>query len=107
MVRSALVALLVLAGSQSASAGFYYGDDLQSFCRAEVASPYVLGVYDAWEFAKFAGAEGADICLPANVRGQQLVDAACEYVDGLDPESARSSAGLIVLAGLTEAFPCS
>ncbi len=98
--------MVALVGVYPAFAGFYYGDGLNSFCQAGMAMPYVAGVYDAWEFAKIAGADGAEICLPPGAQGQQITKAACSYVEQLSADELKSSAALIVLAGLAQTFPC-
>lgn len=106
MIKGLLAFGCALAFIQPVAAGFYYGDALKSFCENDIALPYVLGVHDAWEFAKLAGADGGQICLPEGTGGRQITQAVCNYADSLTTEELKSSAGIIVLAGLTTAFPC-
>lgn len=106
MIRWLLASACTLACIQSVSAGFYYGDALKSFCANDIAMPYVLGVHDAWELAKLAGADGGQICVPEGGGGKQITQAACDYAGSLTTEELKSSASVIVLAGLVTAFPC-
>ena len=104
-MRTIVAAIGLMAlGNMPVQAGYYYGRDLQRFCDADMATPYVLGVFDALEISELAGSE-IRICVPSDARGSDLVGATCSYLDG-SADVLASSAALVVAAALSQAFPC-
>lgn len=66
---------------------------------------YVLGAADAFASALVASGRPQVFCFPAGTTNDQIAQSAVRYLRAR-PEEGGNNAGLVVLAGLTAAYPC-
>lgn len=66
---------------------------------------YVLGAADAFASALVAAGRPQVFCFPRGTTNDQIAQTAVRYLRA-HPEERGNNAGLVVLAGLTSAYPC-
>jgi hypothetical protein len=66
---------------------------------------YVLGAADAFASALVASGRRQVFCFPSGTTNDQIAQAAVRYLRA-HPEEGGNNAGLVILAGLTSAYPC-
>jgi hypothetical protein len=66
---------------------------------------YVLGATDAFASALVASGRPQVFCFPNNTTNDQIAQAVVRYLRA-HPEEGGSNAALLILAGLSSAFPC-
>jgi hypothetical protein len=66
---------------------------------------YVLGAADAFSSALVASRRPPVFCFPRGTTNDQIAQSAVRYLRA-HPEEGGNNAGLVVLAGLTAAYPC-
>lgn len=66
---------------------------------------YMLGAADAFASALVAAGRPQVFCFPRGTTNDQIAQAAVRYLRA-HPEEGGNNAGLVVLAGLTSAYPC-
>lgn len=101
-----LAAVASLATISDARADHMTGNVLSDMCtkRELVASYYVLGAVDA--FNVNLGVRKR-YCIPGgtDVTGNQLTNAACQYI-AEHPTEQHLDAGILIFRSLVHAFPC-
>jgi hypothetical protein len=66
---------------------------------------YVLGAADAFASALVAAGRPQAFCFPRGTTNDQIAQTAVRYLRAR-PQEGGNNAGLVVLAGLTAAYPC-
>lgn len=103
MSRSKILRALLLVLAMPAHAYFVDGNTLlermedPGTVKPMVALGFVLGVADSFEQTQ--------ICLPENVRAQQLYDLVRDWLRA-NPDKRHVQAAAIVLVVLRQAWPC-
>jgi hypothetical protein len=66
---------------------------------------YVLGAADAYASALAAAGRPQVFCFPRGTTNDQIAQSAVRYMRA-NPQEGGSNAGLVILAGLSTAYPC-
>lgn len=66
---------------------------------------YVLGATDAFASALVAAGRPQVFCFPRGTTNDQIAQAVVRHLRA-NPQEGGNNAGLVILAGLTTAFPC-
>ncbi|MGA9581754.1 MAG: Rap1a/Tai family immunity protein, partial [Allosphingosinicella sp.] len=66
---------------------------------------YVLGAADAFASALVAAGRPQVFCFPRGTTNDQIAQTAVRYLRA-NPQEGGNNAGLVILAGLTAAYPC-
>jgi hypothetical protein len=66
---------------------------------------YVLGAADAFSSALVAAGRPQVFCFPRGTTNDQIAQTAVRYLRA-NPQEGGNNAGLVILAGLTTAYPC-
>lgn len=66
---------------------------------------YVLGAADAFSSALVAAGRPQVFCFPRGTTNDQIAQSVVRYLRAR-PQEGGNNAGLVVLAGLTSAYPC-
>jgi hypothetical protein len=66
---------------------------------------YVIGATDAFASALVAAGRPQVFCFPRGTTNDQIAQAAVRYLRA-NPQEGGNNAGLVILAGLSTAFPC-
>jgi hypothetical protein len=66
---------------------------------------YVLGAADAFASALVASGRPQVFCIPGGTTNDQIAQSVVRYLRA-HPEEGGNNAGLVVLGGLTAAYPC-
>lgn len=66
---------------------------------------YVLGAADAFSSALVAAGRPQVFCFPRGTTNDQIAQTAVRYLRA-NPQEGGNNAGLVILAGLTAAYPC-
>lgn len=80
---------------------------LTTLCGQERSSclTYVLGAADAFSAALAAAKRPQIFCIPKGITNDQMAQAAVRYMRA-NPDESKSNGALVVVAGLTAAYPC-
>lgn len=110
MVKWIIAAALLMAASP-ASAEFWDGNKLLTYCDGMGALGYVYGAVGAAEAGEKLAMRGATpptgalVCIPEGVNGGQAVDVACAFLKA-HPQSRHLPAAWLVMRSLRLAWPC-
>jgi hypothetical protein len=66
---------------------------------------YVLGAADAFSSALVAAGRPQVFCFPRGTTNDQIAQSAVRYLRA-NPQEGGNNAGLVILAGLSSAYPC-
>tara|TARA_E500000318_G_scaffold111566_1_gene130599 strand:+ start:528 stop:854 length:327 start_codon:yes stop_codon:yes gene_type:complete len=91
---------------------FHTGNSLLEVCERQntlnqsICLSYIQGAFDAGLFYDVHRVKSGKICVPRKLQSIQLRDVFLQYLR-FHPEERHLFAGVLVIAALKDAFPCS